>query len=107
MQIICACSYSKNYEIQNDMIFIRTGTPTRPEASEDALTGNPVGELQEMTQKKLWPPPVYEFTSEQGPPHAREFICTVRLFNLAEQGKTSFWTCFWSHTRLKSIQCRV
>ena len=53
---------------------------------EDDLAGNPVGELQEMTQKKLWPPPVYEFTSEQGPPHAREFVCTVRLFNLAEQG---------------------
>lgn len=54
---------------------------------EDDLAGNPVGELQEMTQKKLWPPPVYEFTSEQGPPHAREFVCTVRLFNLAEQGE--------------------
>ena len=38
-----------------------------------------------MTQKKLWPPPVYEFTTEQGPPHAREFVCTIRLFNLQEQ----------------------
>lgn len=51
----------------------------------DTLAGNPVGELQEMTQKRMWPPPVYDFTSEQGPPHAREFVCTVRLFNVAEQ----------------------
>lgn len=53
---------------------------------EESLVGNPVGELQEMTQKNLWPPPIYDYTSEQGPPHAREFICTVRLFQIAEQG---------------------
>ncbi|ELU17807.1 hypothetical protein CAPTEDRAFT_171815 [Capitella teleta] len=53
---------------------------------DESMVGNPVGELQEMTQKKLWPPPVYDYTSEQGPPHAREFICTVRLFQIAEQG---------------------
>lgn len=52
----------------------------------DGLSGNPVGELQEMTQKNLWAPPVYEFTSEQGPPHAREFVCTVKLGRVNEQG---------------------
>ncbi len=51
-----------------------------------SLVGNPVGELQELTQKRLWPPPIYDFTSEQGPPHAREFICTVRLWKFTEQG---------------------
>ena len=51
---------------------------------------NPVGELQEMTQKRLWPPPVYEFTNEIGPAHAREFICNVRLFNICEQGAGFF-----------------
>jgi len=50
---------------------------------------NPVGELQEMTQKRLWPPPVYEFTNEIGPAHAREFVCNVRLFNICEQGDWS------------------
>ena len=50
------------------------------------MIGNPVGELQELTQKRLWPPPIYDFTSEQGPPHAREFICTVRLWKFTEQG---------------------
>ena len=50
---------------------------------------NPVGELQEMTQKRLWPPPVYEFTNEIGPAHAREFVCNVRLFNICEQGARS------------------
>ena len=61
--------------------------PSENGEDEEGLAGNPVGELQEMTQKKLWPPPIYDFTSEQGPPHAREFICTVRLFNIAEQGE--------------------
>ncbi|XP_067945531.1 protein Loquacious-like [Watersipora subatra] len=40
---------------------------------------NPIGELQEYTQKNLLRPPLYEFISEQGPPHAREFVCTVKL----------------------------
>ena len=52
---------------------------------------NPVGELQEMTQKRLWPPPVYEFTNEIGPAHAREFVCNVRLFNICEQGALSLF----------------
>ena len=54
-----------------------------PNESGDNL-GNPVGELQEMTQKRMWPPPVYSFTNEQGPPHAREFICTVKILTLEE-----------------------
>lgn len=48
--------------------------------------GNPVGELQELTQKKLMKPPLYEFSTEQGPPHAREFICTVKLGKIQEKG---------------------
>ncbi|XP_062574436.1 RISC-loading complex subunit tarbp2-like [Saccostrea cucullata] len=48
--------------------------------------GNPVGELQEFTQKKLIKPPVYEFGSEQGPPHNREFVCTVKLGKFTEKG---------------------
>jgi RISC-loading complex subunit TARBP2 len=53
--------------------------------SKDVDARNPVGELQEMTQKRSWPPPVYEFASEIGPAHAREFVCNVRLFNVCEQ----------------------
>jgi len=52
----------------------------------DGQAGNPVGQLQEMTQKRLWRPPVYEFASEQGPPHARQFVCTVRLGKLSATG---------------------
>ena len=55
-------------------------------APEGDGIGNPVGELQELTQKKLMKPPVYEFTSEQGPPHAREFVCTVKLGKIQEKG---------------------
>jgi len=52
----------------------------------DGQAGNPVGELQEMTQKRLWRPPVYEFSNEDGPPHARQFICTVKLWKLTAKG---------------------
>ncbi|XP_052246342.1 RISC-loading complex subunit tarbp2-like isoform X2 [Dreissena polymorpha] len=58
--------------------------PSSPSSVEGE--GNPVGELQELTQKKLMKPPLYEFTSEQGPPHAREFICTVKLGKIQEKG---------------------
>jgi dsRNA-specific ribonuclease len=54
--------------------------------SKDNDARNPIGELQEMTQKKMWPPPVYDFTDEIGPAHAREFVCVVKLFNVTEQG---------------------
>lgn len=54
----------------------------------DNSSGNPVGELQELTQKRMWPPPVYDHTSEQGPPHDRDFVCTVSLFSQKEQGKS-------------------
>ncbi|XP_063421940.1 protein Loquacious-like [Mytilus galloprovincialis] len=48
--------------------------------------GNPVGELQEFTQKRLLKPPVYEFSSDMGPPHAREFSCSVKLGKYSEKG---------------------
>ena len=50
------------------------------------MQGNPIGELQEYTQKNLLRPPVYQFIGEQGPPHAREFVCTVKLAKLTETG---------------------
>lgn len=74
------------------LLFRTSSTTTVPNSAGDAplpvnsMAGNPVGELQELTQKRLWPPPIYDFTSEQGPPHAREFICTVRLWKFTEQG---------------------
>ena len=51
------------------------------------VPGNPVGELQEFTQKKLIKPPVYEFANEDGPPHNREFVCTVKLGKFTEKGE--------------------
>jgi len=50
------------------------------------MQGNPIGELQEYTQKNLLRPPQYQFIGEQGPPHAREFVCTVKLAKLQETG---------------------
>ena len=55
--------------------------------NDESDTVNPVGELQELTQKKLWPPPIYECASEDGQPHERSFTCTVRLFGYMEMGK--------------------
>lgn len=54
--------------------------------SEEGGPGNPVGELQEFTQKRLLKPPVYEFSNDMGPPHAREFSCTVKLGKYSEKG---------------------
>lgn len=58
---------------------------------DDDVPGNPVGKtpfqgLQEFTQKKLLRPPIYEFISEQGPPHCREFVCIVHLGKLQDTG---------------------
>jgi len=52
----------------------------------DGQAGNPIGELQEMTQKRLWRPPIYEFEVEQIPPRARQFTCTVTLSKLTATG---------------------
>lgn len=48
------------------------------------MVGNPVGKLQELTQKHGWPPPVYKFIPEQE--HVMEFICQVRLGKQAKKG---------------------
>lgn len=55
-------------------------------SGKDDEPGNPIGELQEFTQKKLLKPPVYEFVTEQGPPHAREFICNIKLGKFSDRG---------------------
>lgn len=55
-------------------------------SNKDDEPGNPIGELQEFTQKKLLKPPVYEFVTEQGPPHAREFICNIKLGKFSDRG---------------------
>lgn len=57
--------------------------------------GNPIGELQEFTQKKLMKPPIYEFSNEQGPPHAREFVCTIKLGKYVEKGQYSFMQTYF------------
>lgn len=53
---------------------------------ESSESVNYVGELQELSQRHLWPLPVYECTGEHGLAHEREFVCTVRLFSLTETG---------------------
>jgi len=74
--------------VQNGQVSETEGTTTASETSvggEDGV-GNPIGELQEFTQKKLMKPPIYEFSNEQGPPHNREFVCTIKLGKLVKQG---------------------
>uniref|UniRef100_A0A0B7BDH8 DRBM domain-containing protein n=1 Tax=Arion vulgaris TaxID=1028688 RepID=A0A0B7BDH8_9EUPU len=61
-------------------------TPATPTQVKDDDVGNPIGELQEFTQKKLLKPPIYEFVTEQGPPHAREFICNIKLGKFVDKG---------------------
>ena len=57
--------------------------PTRP----PVLPGNPIGKLQEMTQKKYMAPPTYEFQDNGSPPHEREYLCTVKLLQYTSTGK--------------------
>nr|QOW64981.1 hypothetical protein [Lymnaea stagnalis] len=59
---------------------------TAPTPNKEEDVGNPIGELQEFTQKKLLKPPIYEFVTEQGPPHAREFICNIKLGKFTDKG---------------------
>ena len=63
-------------------------------SKKDDEPGNPIGELQEFTQKKLLKPPIYEFVTEQGPPHAREFICNIKLGKFADKGHLIFFVVF-------------
>lgn len=61
-------------------------SPTSSGKTKEDDGGNPIGELQEFTQKKLLKPPIYEFITEQGPPHAREFICNIKLGKYVDKG---------------------
>lgn len=73
----------------NQLLGVQNGQDSEGDGAEtggeDGI-GNPIGELQEFTQKKLMKPPIYEFSNEQGPPHAREFICTIKLGKFVEKG---------------------
>ncbi|ESP03182.1 hypothetical protein LOTGIDRAFT_199429 [Lottia gigantea] len=53
---------------------------------EEEGLGNPIGELQEFTQKKLIKPPIYDYNCEQGPPHSKEFKCKVKIGKFEQIG---------------------
>ncbi|XP_013403518.1 interferon-inducible double-stranded RNA-dependent protein kinase activator A homolog A-like [Lingula anatina] len=57
-----------------------------PTTTVDGAGDNPVGELQELAQKRLLSPPQYEITSVRGPPHDREFVCNVKLGRITKRG---------------------
>ena len=59
-------------------------------ASTSEQTGNPVGSLQELTQKKYMAPPTYEFQDDGCPPHKREYTCTVKLLSYSNTGKAVY-----------------
>lgn len=41
---------------------------------DDGISGNPVGELQEICMNRRMQPPVYEVSLEEGLPHERNFV---------------------------------
>jgi len=57
------------------------------ETRAPSVAGNPVGKLQEVTQKKYMAPPEYEFQDDGRPPHEREYSCTVKLLQYTSSGK--------------------
>jgi len=70
----------------------RAGAESPEEKSDDGGSAappaaNPISRLQELVQKRRWPPPVYEFTDEFGPLHARSHICTIHLLEKCMQGE--------------------
>jgi len=68
-------------------VFSRLFASTSDQTSPRSSAGNPVGKLQEMTQKKYMAPPTYEFQDDGRPPHEREYTCTVKLLQYANNGK--------------------
>jgi len=65
----------------------RAGSGSQQEGNDNGSTSNPISELQELIQKRRWPPPVYEFTDEFGPLHARNHTCTIHLLEKSLQGE--------------------
>ncbi len=55
---------------------------------DDGISGNPVGDLQEMCMNRRMPPPVYEVGMEAGVPHERSFtiVCSVGGGSIRESG---------------------
>lgn len=68
---------------QPDQIQLLTSAQNNDRMSASDQTShpaeNPVGKLQEITQKKYIAPPTYEFQDNGCPPHEREYSCTVTL----------------------------
>lgn len=72
--------------------------PDRSTESNDALTtvpsssppdenvSNPVGKLQELTQRRYIAPPIYEITDNGLKPHERVYTCIVQLAHFAATG---------------------
>ncbi|XP_014664139.1 PREDICTED: RISC-loading complex subunit tarbp2-like isoform X2 [Priapulus caudatus] len=54
---------------------------------EDGIPGNPVGQLQELTMCRHWPPPRYDLVQEIGQPHEREFIILCKVLKWNELGR--------------------
>jgi len=65
----------------------RAGADNQQEGNDNGSTSNPISQLQELIQKRRWPPPVYEFTDEFGPLHARSHTCTIHLLEKSLQGE--------------------
>jgi len=55
---------------------------------------NPVGQLQEVTQKKYIAPPTYEFRDNGCLPHEREYTCTVSVLQYSDNGNVLDSICF-------------
>lgn len=57
---------------------------------DDGIPGNPVGQLQELSMTRRWPPPTYELVSEDGFPHERTFsmACTIATHKEVGTGKS-------------------
>lgn len=66
----------------------KSGLSNMPSLNKDGMTGNPIGQLQELTQKNKWAPPDYSFLDSENYPTSkpsREFKCVCTLGKGYEQ----------------------
>lgn len=82
--------YKENY-------YFSSISETNNDTSEDGIPGNPVGQLQELTMCRHWPPPRYDLVQEIGQPHEREFIMLCKVLKWTELGDYAFSRCIYTH----------
>lgn len=66
---------------------------------------NPVGELIEIANRFAMRPPEFDYGDEEGPPHNRQFLCTVRFGDLRESASARTKKLAKKYAALRLLFC--